>query len=263
MPIWIKICGNTSLEDARLAVEAGADAVGFVFAPSPRRVTAAEVAAIAPHLPQAIEKIGVFVDAGLDEIDSAVRACGLTGVQLHSDAAPELPAKLRERLGPTLRILRVVHFEAGAAESISEEVASLAQNPDVDAVLVDSRTTTAVGGTGVTFDWAAARKTLFQHADARKRLIAAGGLNPNNVAEAIATLRPWGVDVVTGVEAAPGRKDADKVRSFVARARSADHGSWFRGKVQQALDDTRPAVPDKLVKEQFAKRRAKALRRTK
>jgi phosphoribosylanthranilate isomerase len=222
MPIWIKICGNTSLEDARLAVEAGADAVGFVFAPSPRRMMATEVAAIAPHLPQAIEKIGVFVDAGLDEIDSVVRACGLTGVQLHSDAARELPAKLRERLGSALRILRVLHFEAGTAESNAKQMADLERNPDVDAVLVDSRTAAAVGGTGVTFDWVAARKALFQNAEARKRLIAAGGLNSENVAEAIATLRPWGVDVVSGVEAAPGRKDADKVRSFVARARAAD-----------------------------------------
>jgi phosphoribosylanthranilate isomerase len=94
-PIWIKICANTSLEDALLAAEAGADAVGFVFAPSPRSVTAAQVADIVPHLPVTIEKIGVFVDATLEEIVSAVQACGLTGVQLHFDAAPEA--------GPTSR----------------------------------------------------------------------------------------------------------------------------------------------------------------
>jgi phosphoribosylanthranilate isomerase len=220
MPIWIKICGNTSLEHARLAVEAGADAVGFVFASSPRRVTVAEVAAIAPHLPAALEKIGVFVDAGLDEIDSAVRACGLTGVQLHSDAAPGLPAKLHERLGPALRILRVVHFEAGVADVVSQKIATYERDPHVNGVLVDSRTHAAVGGTGVVFDWAEARKTAFAESG-RLKLIAAGGLNPANVAEAIGTLRPWGVDVVSGVETAPGRKDADKVRSFVARARSA------------------------------------------
>ena len=98
--VWIKICANTSLEDALLAAEAGADAVGFVFAPSSRRVTAAQIAAIAPHLPGNVEKIGVFVDASLDEIYSTVRACGLTGVQLHSVTGPELPAKLRARLGP-------------------------------------------------------------------------------------------------------------------------------------------------------------------
>jgi len=221
MPIWIKVCGNTSLEDARLAVEAGADAVGFVFAPSARRVTAAEVAAIVPHLPATVEKIGVFVDAAADEIYSIVRECGLTGVQLHFEAGPELPAKLRALLGPELRILRVVHFDAETADQNAERVAQHAGNPDVDAVLVDSRTDAAVGGTGVTFDWATAGATLFESVRERK-LIAAGGLDPENVAEAIAMLRPWGVDVVSGVESAPGRKDPIKVRDFVMRARSAN-----------------------------------------
>ncbi len=217
MNLWIKICANTSLEDAQLAVEAGADAVGFVFAPSPRRVTAAQVAVITSHLPAAVEKIGVFVDASLDEIEATVRACGLTGVQLHSESGPELTAGLRQRLGPGLRILHVVHFGAGAAD----EAAAIAQDANVDAVLVDSRTATAVGGTGVAFDWAEARKTVFGGSGSVK-LIAAGGLNPENVAEAIATLRPWGVDVASGVEAAPGRKDAAKVKAFVANARAAE-----------------------------------------
>jgi phosphoribosylanthranilate isomerase len=221
MPIWIKICGNTSLADALLAVEAGADALGFVFAPSPRRVTAAQVAAITPHLPLTVEKIGVFVDAALDEIETTVRACGLTGVQLHFEAAPDFPAKLRERLSPTMRILRVVHFDTESASKVADQLAEHARNPQVDAVLVDSRTATATGGTGETFDWAFARETLFQNAKERK-LVAAGGLHPANVAEAIAALRPWGVDVVSGVEAAPGRKDPTKVREFVAHARAAE-----------------------------------------
>ncbi len=93
MSIWIKICGNTSLDDTRLAVDAGADAVGFVFAPSPRRVTVPEVASIVAHLASPVEKIGVFVDAGFEEVYEAVRVCGLTGVQLHSAAGPEMPAK--------------------------------------------------------------------------------------------------------------------------------------------------------------------------
>jgi phosphoribosylanthranilate isomerase len=217
MSLWIKICGNTSLKDALLAVEAGADALGFVFAPSSRQVTAAQAATIVPHLPVTVEKIGVFVDAALEEIYATVRESGLTGVQLHFGAAPELPVKLRERLGPEIRILRVVHF---GADSIMAELAQHAQNPHVDAVLVDSRTAKAVGGTGVTFDWSEARNTVF--ADAGKlKLIAAGGLNPANVGEAIATLRPWGVDVASGVEAVPGKKDAAKVREFVASARAA------------------------------------------
>ena len=218
MSLWIKICGNTSLEDALLAIEAGADAVGFVFAASPRRVTKAQVAAITPHLPATAEKIGVFVDAALDEIEATVRECRLTGVQLHFAAVPELPAQLRERLGPEIRTLRVVHF--GAGELVAAEIARHAGNPHVDGVLVDSRTATAVGGTGVAFDWVEARRTVFGEAG-RLKLIAAGGLSPANVAEAIAALRPWGVDVVSGVEAAPGRKDPAKVREFVARARAA------------------------------------------
>jgi phosphoribosylanthranilate isomerase len=222
MSLWIKICGNTSLEDALLAAEAGADAVGFVFAPSPRRVTAAQVAAITPRLPATVEKIGVFVDAALEEIVATVQDCGLTGVQLHFDADLELPAKLHERLGPELRILRVMHFAAETAGQGATEIAEHTQNPHVDAVLVDSRTALAVGGTGVTFDWAAARKPLFQNAEARKRLVAAGGLNAANVAEAIAALRPWGVDVASGVEAAPGRKDPAKVREFVRNARTGN-----------------------------------------
>jgi phosphoribosylanthranilate isomerase len=220
MSLWIKICGNTSLKDARLAVEAGADAVGFVFAPSPRRVSAAEVAAIVPYLPAAVEKIGVFVDASLSEIYSTVRECGLTGVQLHFEAGPETPAKLRVRLGPQLRILRVVHFDPGAPGQTAEEIALLARDSQVDAVLLDSRTATAVGGTGVTFDWIEARKTVFGDG-ARLRLIAAGGLNPENVAEAIGLLQPWGVDVVSGVEAAPGRKEPSKLAAFVTRARAS------------------------------------------
>jgi phosphoribosylanthranilate isomerase len=224
MSLWIKICGNTSLEDALVAVEAGANAVGFVFAPSPRRVTEAEVAAITPRLPDTVEKIGVFVDAALDEIVSTVQACGLTGVQLHFDAAPEMPEKLHEQLGAELRIVRVMHFSAEKARQHTAEAAEHGSNRHVSAVLVDSRTARAVGGTGVVFDWAAAGEALFQHAQAqgKPRLIAAGGLNLANVAEAIATLRPWGVDAVTGVEAAPGRKDAAKVREFVARARAAE-----------------------------------------
>jgi len=221
MTLWIKICGNTSLEDTRMAVKVGADAVGFVFAPSPRRVTAPEVAAIVPHLPATVEKIGVFVDAELEEIYSTVRVCGLTGVQLHYGAGLGLPAKLRERLGPKLRVLRVVHFGSGAAELVADQIAGHSRNPHVDAVLVDSRTPAAVGGTGVTFDWAEARKTVFGDTG-KLKLIAAGGLNPGNVAEAVSTLRPWGVDVVSGVEAEPGRKDPSKMWEFMARARAAD-----------------------------------------
>jgi phosphoribosylanthranilate isomerase len=129
----------------------------------------------------------------------------------------DVTAKLRARFGPGLRILRVVHFEAGAPE----HAAAALQDASVDAILVDSRTTTAVGGTGKTYDWVLASKSLFQNTGARERLAAAGGLTPENVAEAIATLHPWGVDVVSGIEATPGRKDPAKVRAFIANARAA------------------------------------------
>ena len=160
MNLWIKVCGNTSLADAQLAAEAGANAVGFVFAPSPRQVTQQQVAAFVPQLPAALEKIGVFVDASFGEITSAVENCGLTGIQLHWGAPRELPMKLRLRLGPRLRILRVVYADGGGAlVAFSPESAK-----SVDAILIDSHTTYAPGGTGVAFDWTAAGKKLLKSA---------------------------------------------------------------------------------------------------
>lgn len=218
MSLWIKICGNTTLEDAQLAAEAGADALGFVFAPSPRQVTLAQAAAIVPHLPAAVEKIGVFVDASFEEVSATVEAVGLTGAQLHFDAPPELSAQLRHRFGLSLRIVRVVRFTGG-----SPDMTAL-KDPNINGILVDSHTATAVGGTGIPFNWDAARDSLF--AGSRElQLIAAGGLSPENVAEAIAKLKPWGVDVVSGVEISPGRKDVAKVRAFIANARGAAR-SW-------------------------------------
>jgi phosphoribosylanthranilate isomerase len=213
MSIWIKICGNTSLADAQMAVDAGADAVGFVFAPSPRRVTSEQVAAIIPSLPVSVEKIGVFVDAGFAAIAAAVQQCGLTGVQVHHDG---LPVQLRERFGPALRILRVVHFDADAAGQLQ----AVSDDHNIDGLLIDSRTATAVGGTGIAFDWKIARATIFT-GKSELKLIAAGGLRPENVAEAIATLRPWGVDAVSGVEMSPRHKDPQKIHNFIANARAA------------------------------------------
>jgi phosphoribosylanthranilate isomerase len=219
MSLWVKICGNTSLEDARLAADAGADAVGFVFAPSPRRVTLERVAAIAPFLPSSLEKFGVFVETDLATVAATIEQGGLTGVQLHAAGEPGLIAQLRHRFGADLRIVQVIHFVPDAADRLMQ----VRNDPGVDGVLVDSRTATAVGGTGIPFDWQLARTTIFRPGSGLK-LIAAGGLSPENVAEAIATLQPWGVDVVSGVEAAPGRKDPAKVRAFVAAARAAARG---------------------------------------
>lgn len=211
--MWVKVCGTTSLEDALLATEAGANAVGFIFAQSARRVTPAQVRLITPHLPAEIEKIGVFVDASLNELIAAVQDCGLTGVQLYSGCESDAASRLRERFSH-LRILKVVHFQQGL------EVELRIANADgaIDAVLVDSRTAKLLGGTGVPFDWKTARGKV---AGSKLRIIVAGGLNPENVGEAIKVLKPWGVDVASGVESSPGKKDSDKVRAFIENARIA------------------------------------------
>ena len=215
MSLWIKVCANTSLADAVLAAEAGADAVGFVFAPSPRQVTVDQVASITPALPSSIEKIGVFVAATFEQIAAAIETAGLTGVQLHFEGGENLPVQLRSRFGPALRILHVLHY----APDASARAASLAENKALDAILIDSRTANLIGGTGITFDWDAAA-SLFNNAGTK--MIAAGGLNPANVAEAIEKLQPWGVDVASGVEATPGRKNPEKVRAFIENARRAE-----------------------------------------
>jgi phosphoribosylanthranilate isomerase len=224
--MWVKICANTSLEDAQLAAAAGADAVGFVFAESVRRVTAAQVRAITPHLPEAVEKYGVFVDARAEEIAATIEECGLTGVQLHASQDPALAQRLRERFPIRLGIIRVIHYGGDLEDRLGE----VAEDEAIDAVLVDSRTATLLGGTGLRFNWQEARQNFA--GTNRLRLIVAGGLNPENVAEAIETLHPWGVDVATGVEASPGKKDPVKIKAFIENARLATH----KAKLEVAVD---------------------------
>ena len=210
--MWIKICGNTSLEDARFAAECGASAVGFVFAPSPRRVEADQVRKITKELPTQLEKYGVFVDAGFDEIVSTVAACGLTGVQLHRSSDVLLPSRLRHHFAGRISVLPVLHHQD---EDFEQQLSR-----EEDAVLVDSRTGQAVGGTGTSYNWLEARSS-FLRAAPHLRLIAAGGLTPENVKQAIQILRPWGVDVVSGVESAPGKKDPARVMAFIQSAQEA------------------------------------------
>jgi phosphoribosylanthranilate isomerase len=213
--MWVKICANTSLEDALLAAEAGADAVGFVFAESVRRVTREQVRGITPHLPAGLERIGVFEESSFNEVSAAIEECGLTGVQLYSGCEARVVMRLRKRFPDKyLRILKVIHFEQG----LEAELRVAQADEGIDAVLIDSRSATLLGGTGRRFDWQAVRGSF---AGSRLRMVVAGGLNPENVGEAIATLQPWGVDVASGVEAAPGKKDAAKVRAFVERARTS------------------------------------------
>jgi phosphoribosylanthranilate isomerase len=220
--MWIKICGNTSLEDARFAAECGADAVGFVFAPSPRQVEPELVSKITQRLPAQLEKYGVFVDAGFDQIVSTVAECGLTGVQIHRSADVSLPSRLRQYFADFPRrisILRVLHYK-DHDPAFEQQLTELGRNDALDGVLVDSSTTRAVGGTGTTFNWLGARNS-FLRAAPHLRLIAAGGLAPENVKQAIQILRPWGVDVVSGVESAPGKKDPARVQAFIRSAQEA------------------------------------------
>jgi phosphoribosylanthranilate isomerase len=220
--MWIKICGNTSLEDARFAAESGAHAVGFVFAPSPRQVEPKLVSKITQQLPAQLEKYGVFVDAGFDEIASTVAECGLTGVQIHRVSDESLPARLRQHFAHFPRgisILRVLHYK-DHDPIFDQQLSELGRNNALDGVLVDSSTARAVGGTGTSFNWLQARNS-FLRAAPHLRLIAAGGLSPENVKQAIQILRPWGVDVVSGVESAPGKKDPAKVQAFIRSAQEA------------------------------------------
>ncbi len=199
--MFIKICGTTSAEDALLAVSLGADALGFIFAESKRQVDAATVAAIVPQLPKDVVAVGVFRNESAARIAEVVNETGLRGVQLHGSEGPEISQALRDTVPFLVQV-----FTADDAR-----LEHLAEYP-IDAVLLDSPTP----GSGETFDWS-------QIADLpeRHRVILAGGLNSANVAEAIERVRPWGVDAVSGVEAAPGRKDPEALAAFISSARDA------------------------------------------
>jgi phosphoribosylanthranilate isomerase len=226
--MWIKICANTTLEDAQLAADLGADAVGFVFAPSKRRVTPEQVARITPHLPVTVERVGVFDSLDPEVIAEAARTAGLDAVQLHGGVSANLARSLHEIFAGQIKIIQTIHWQvdadgANAADSaaatlIARQLGEISREGIVDRVLIDSRVGTASGGTGVPFDWAKARATLTQNAGHLK-LIVAGGLRPENVEEAIGRLAPWGVDVASGVEAEPGKKSREKLAAFIKNAR--------------------------------------------
>ena len=194
----VKICGNVTLKDTMAAVEAGADAVGFVFyARSPRVVSPKAVAAIVSHLPPLVMAVGVFVNENPDVVSQIMADCGLPYAQLHGEESPQYCAELKL---PVLKGIRVRSREDLAMLSLYR----------VKAILLDAYVEGVVGGTGTTFDWA-----LAVEAKAWGPIILAGGLTPDNVVEAIRHVQPYGVDVSSGVEAAPGVKDHTKVRAFV------------------------------------------------
>lgn len=209
--LLVKICGTTSPDDARLASEAGADAIGFVFWPmSPRKVDPERAVEIARELPGHVLRVGVFVDAPRDEMARVADAVGLDLLQLHGNEPPEALAGLPR---PALKAVRV--GKGFAAEEATRYAAHAA------GLVVDTRLagdTQMPGGTGVPFDW-----SLVEGLAGRVPfLMLAGGLTPSNVAAAIRSVRPHAVDVSSGVEALPGRKDPEKVRAFVAAARAAE-----------------------------------------
>lgn len=220
--MWVKICGNTNLKDAALAVELGADAVGFVFATSPRQVTPEQVAAITRHLPAGAERVGVFDSHDPENIAGAALAAGLTVVQLHGGFDEELLQRLSPRLAGGISIIQTLHWPVGQeapAARIGGQVERILGLGVTSRVLIDSKVGVARGGTGVAFDWTAARAVLASATNGMQ-LILAGGLRPDNVSEAIGQVGPWGVDVSSGVEAALGHKDPDRLKRFIESARS-------------------------------------------
>lgn len=226
--MWIKICANTNLEDAQHATDLGADAVGFVFASSRRQVTAAEVAAITAHLPETVERIGVFDTHTASEIIATVAQARLSGVQLHRSLDTDLLTRLSEELGPEICIVQTVAWAVGeravAAREVERELDLIDAQSGICRVLIDSRVGPVSGGTGVPFAWSDAAE-LLGSGRGRSGLILAGGLRPENVAAAITTLRPWGIDVATGVEQVPGKKHPGKMRTFLENARVAAESS--------------------------------------
>jgi phosphoribosylanthranilate isomerase len=224
--MWIKICGNTRLEDCQLAAELGADAVGFIFSHGKRLITAEHARSITSQLPASLETIGVFTQTNAALILATAAAAGVTAIQLHSAFDPGRATIIRRhfpRVGSRKRLLQVVHWwtDVSAAEQIEDfrkQCATIFSYGLVDALLIDSRTKEQTGGTGVAFDWAAAAPAL---QELTMPVIVAGGLRPDNIADAIHTLHPEGIDVSSGVESAPGIKDAEKMHLLMQNARSA------------------------------------------
>ena len=214
MRVRVKICGITRPEWARAAAEAGADAIGLVFAESPRRVTLEDAGRIVQVLPPWVAPVGVFVDESPAAICGVAAEVGLAAVQLHGDEPPETPVALG-RL-KVVKVFRVASEEdLAAARAWREQSERLERLPD--AYLVDARVAGGPrGGTGRPADWGLAARMI---SEGFWPLILAGGLAPENVAEAVAAVRPWGVDGSSGLELAPGAKSPEKIRQFVEEVR--------------------------------------------
>ena len=200
----MKVCGITSVADGRAAAEAGADAVGFIFAESPRRVGVEEVQKISIALPENVLKVGVFVNAPPAEVLGTASEAGLDVAQLHGDETPEEVAAVRAGGLAVMKAVRVRNAEAVA------EV----ERFDADLVLVDAYSEKRRGGTGETFDWRVAKSLK-----GRDNIVVSGGLGPENVRAAIDFFEPYGVDASSSLEDAPGKKNEDSVRRFIVAAK--------------------------------------------
>jgi phosphoribosylanthranilate isomerase len=209
----IKVCGITRLEDAEMATEAGAWAIGLIFyRGSNRRCRITHAQQIGAALKRQVEIAGVFVNATLDEIDRTVDQVGLTLVQLHGDEGPAYCAEVSRRTGA--KVIKAVRVRTGA------DVAAL-RTFSTDFHLLDTYVPGVAGGTGESFDWELAAVRRAPAGEKQPPLILSGGLRPDNVAEAVREVRPYAVDVASGTEAAPGRKDPELVRAFVREVRGA------------------------------------------
>ena len=204
--MFVKICGTTSEEDALLAVAMGADALGFIFAPSSRQIAPGIARDIVRRLPPEIITIGVFRDQAKERVVEIVNSAGLKGAQLHGRETPEDTRFVRSRVPMVIKA-----FSAG------DPKVAKAKEYGADVVMLDAPNP----GSGQVFDW-----RLTEGVPPGVRLLLAGGLNPDNVGDAIAQVNPWGVDVATGVEESPGRKDPRKLRAFVNAARAAEKPAY-------------------------------------
>jgi phosphoribosylanthranilate isomerase len=200
----VKICGITNAGDARAAAAAGADAVGFVFAESPRHVSVEEARKISLALPESIIRVGVFVDEEPAEILRISREVGLDLAQLHGDETPEVVTAIRQGGVKVMKALRVE--SATSLEALDES--------EADLILLDAHSERARGGTGQRFDWEVAKSST-----GRDNIVVSGGLGPENVREAIEFFEPYGVDASSSLEDEPGRKNGERVRRFVFAAR--------------------------------------------
>jgi phosphoribosylanthranilate isomerase len=219
---WIKVCGITNLEDALLAVETGADALGFVFyEKSPRKAEVETTRDIIRKLPDHIEKVGVFVDDDTAHIREVVAKTALTTIQLHGKQALDAVWNDTRPVEQSVGVSRLIPVVPGDSLKNRGVMISERAHDNIFAVLFDSQLNGDMGGTGTPFDWRGTR-AMVQVISLKLPVIVAGGLNSQNVGEAIRLLQPFGVDVSSGVEAHPGKKDPGKIGAFIQAVRSAD-----------------------------------------